>query len=760
MNYALPRLAFLAVVPALLLLSGCPPSGHGTPRQAPGKTSELPPSLQFKKTTVGLPSKFIGVVGQEDYGIAGAADANLAFFAVKGEKGYEIHRLDLASAQTDKVTDLNDMFTRSLTSDPLGKRLIYTRLRTIGSYVDNPAITKPAQVGIITSYDVDKKEATDVFDFREGDWLHYRGHGIAGMMSTSGERIAALSFDVDRDMAMHDLDQWLEYAPQVIAGTVKEKDKDVAESRLHEILAAPHVYPLLTGTGIEDDGKRKFTSADVDKVRSLRQTMTAPQWAMLVSDRGQEPKLIKLKLPGRYALNPVSLLAVGDHTLLLGTEGKSTGGFPEAQLMLVDESTGEAKEFSRYVGTPQIIYLDTAEENVLVSYLAYDIKTNILSDKLSLRTIPIANPDGATEVALYPAVPDAFAGTTDPKTFAVQSAVDHTIYFSKAGSGPEPVAKLLAPVDGMFMSTDANHLVYTENGMLFQVDLQQNAEASNEWVSANQFSTYDTLASAWLTKLGYHIPADVTYSWEERDGLGAHEISGLAVSKGMDASAGALLRFNVDEESFESLFFPGTPWPNANLTKASVDAPEAEKRANALRVTAGWLSDEAEKYQPGANPLYDGNSATYVLIFHDGYLVDTPKGKKTAVNGEVTVRVHKPTGQVVELNVTTMPEVKDAKFKVTDNDIKVAVRNKGRQAYPESAPIRIDVDGASLIVARDKKPQYGPAEIQESGDWRLAWAVNTYIQPEDELILTSWVDVENGDVLGELNFLPTSQVQK
>lgn len=759
MNHALHRLTLPLAILALLLLCGCPPKGHGTPQNPPGSSSQLAQSLQFKKTTVGLPSKYIGVVGKEDYGIAGAADGNLVFYAVKGEKGYEIHKTDLRSGQSEKVTDLNDMFTRSMSSDPQGKRLIYTRLRTIGSYVDNPAITEPAQVGIVTSYDLGSKEARDVFDFREGEWLHYRGTGMVGMMSTSGKRVAALSFDVDRDMLMRDLDEWQKLAADVIAGKGKADERTKNKQRLHEILALPHVYPLLKAAGIEDDGKRKFTQVDLAAVRKLRQSQLQPQWAVLISDEGQEPKLVKLKLPAQLALNPISLLAVGDHTVILATQGKSTGGYPEAQLLRVDEGTGTATEFTTYLGAPQTMLLDTEEQNLVMSYLAYDAKTKILSNKLNLRTIPLDNPANATEAELYPAVPDAFAATSDPKTFAIQSAIDHTIYFSKAGSGPEPIARLLAPVDGMFMTTDSNHLVYAENGMLFMIDVQPNAEASKEWVSANNFSTYDTQASAWLTKLGYKIPADVTYIWEEREGLGGHEVTGLAVGKGKDASSGALLRFNVDEERFESLFFPGTPWENSTLAKSSVDAPEAEKRADTMRTTAGWLSDKAEKYQPGANPLYDGDTATYVLIFHDGYLMDTPKGQKLAVNGEVTIRVHKPTGQVVELNLTTMPEVKNANFKATDEEIKLAVRNKGRQKYPPEAPIRIDLDSASLIVARNKTQRYAPAEIEELGEWRLCWAVDTFIQPEDELILTSWVDVENSDVLGELYFMPTSQTR-
>jgi len=555
-------------------------------------------------------------------------------------------------------------------------------------------------------------------------------------------------------MLMRDLDEWLSLAPDIVSGKVKAADKDKNTKRLHEILALPHIYPMLKGAGITADDTTKFTTADIDKVRRLRQSQPQPQWAALISDAGQDPKLIKLKLPQKYALNVVSLMAVGDHTLILATEGKSTGGYPQAQLLRVDESSGATTELTTYVGAPQTLLLDADEQNILLTYLPYDTKTKVLSDKLALRTIPIGDVANATEVELYPAVSDAFTATSDPKMFAIQSSVDHAIYFSKSGSSPEPLAYLLAPVDGMFLTTDGNHLVYAENGLLFTIDVRADAKSSDEWVPDSTFASYATEATAFLTKLGYQVPADVGFRWEDRDGFGSHEVTGLAVKKGGE---GALLRYNVDSKRFESLFFPGTPWPNSKLPKASVDSTEAEKRANSMRLLAGWLSDKAEKYQPGPNPLYDGQTGTYVMIFHDGYLLKTPKGEKEAVNGEATLRVHKPTGQIVEWDLQTMPEIKTANFKASDNEIKSAVRNKGRQKYPENAAIKIDLADAALIVARNKKQAFAPAEIEEPGEWRLAWSVDTFIQPENELILTSWVDVENTDVLGELNFLPTSQ---
>src|SRR4029078_2965956 len=131
------------------------------------------------------------------------------FYAVKGKDNYEIHVTDLASGESQKLTDLNDMYTRSLTSAPHDKRFVYTRLRMSESYIDNPSITEPAQLAVIASYDLAKKTSEDVFDFRDGEWLHFRGTGLAPMLSSSGKRVAALSFDVDRDMLMRDLDEWL-----------------------------------------------------------------------------------------------------------------------------------------------------------------------------------------------------------------------------------------------------------------------------------------------------------------------------------------------------------------------------------------------------------------------------------------------------------------------------------------------------------------------------------------------------------------------
>nr|MDQ3024257.1 hypothetical protein [bacterium] len=663
-------------------------------------------------------------------------------------------------AETKKtlLTEVNDMIPESLVSNPPGTLLAYSRKRAIGGYLDVPAIKEPSDVAVIYTYDVAKGEEQPVFDFREGDWLRYRNPGIKPKMSHSGKRIAALSYDIDDDNVMRDLDEFMNIGAQYFGPAAKLDDslREQAEARLREILDSAHIRPLLRAQGIEPAADRKVSDLDLEAARALRRKYIAPQWALLISGAG-EPKLIELQLPAKYSLNSLTLLAVGDKTVLLETTGKSTNGNPLVQLLRVDEATGEATEFASYIGVPSSIMLDTQEQNLLLTYLRYDQPTHTLTNTLQLRTIPLADPQAVTETVKFEAVPDSFALSNDGRSYAAQSAGDHALYVAVPGGDPVKVAELLAPVDGLFVSNDGKHVAYTENGLLFAIEVVPNPEQSKQWQGADVFNSYETLAREFLMQLGYQLPAELTAKWEESDGLGLHEATGALRGKGEAEDQGVLLRYNIEQKRFESIFFPGTPWPNSKLVEVAVDAPEAEARALALRNAAGWLSDEAEKYQPGANPLFDGSTETYVLVFRDGYLVKTPKGEKVAVNGEATIRVHKPTGQVVELNLQTMPETKGS-FTATDEEIAFAVRNKGNEKYPENAPIRIDTENMGLIVARNKKTVYVPARLELSTDWRLAWSVNTYIQPEDELIATSWIDVEKpADILGQLNFLPTNQ---
>jgi hypothetical protein len=745
---------------ALLLLTGCPGTNgagdtNGGKSNKPTKPAE---TVVFKRITAGLPSETVAYVGTSDFGIVGAGDANKVYYAVLGAQTHEVYATDLTSLTRTKVTDVKDMIPESLMCSPDGQRLAYTRQRKISSYLDKPGIKEPADLAIIYTYDVAKGEEQALFDFREGDWLRYRSAGIIPKMSYSGKRIAALTFDIDIEHVMRDLDEFTQIAAEYFgpASTLDESLRDDAEARMREIIDAPHVLPLLRARGIQPAAGRKVSDLDLEAVRAVLKSYTEPRWALLLKDEG-EPKLLELKLPAHLARNPLDLLAVGDNVVLLQTQGKSTSGFPKMDILKVDETSGEVSEFVSYHGVASSLLLDPSGQNLRLTYLNYDPEAKALSSVLLTRTIPLDNPEGATEVTQLTAVPDTFAATQDGNSYVAQDALEHALHVSRDGGKPVKIAEFLAPVDGLFITNDAGHVAYTTNGFLFAIKVDPQGAESKDWIGTGHFAGYQQQALEFLTKLGYQPPAGVTGTWEESDGLELHEVAGLLTGAGQSAENAVLVRINAKDERIESVFFTGEPWPNPNLPRTEVDAPEAESRAQTLRAKAGWLSPEAEKYQPGPNPLFDGRAQTYVLVYRDGFLVDTPKGEKLAVNGEATLRVHKPTGQILELNLQTMPKVSGT-FEADDNEIAFAVRNKGKDKYPDKADVvKIDTADMGLIVARNKKTRYAPAKLEIPTDWRLAWTVNAYIMPEEELISTSWIDVENTDMLGQLNFLPTNQ---
>jgi len=83
------------------------------------------------------------------------------------------------------------------------------------------------------------------------------------------------------------------------------------------------------------------------------------------------------------------------------------------------------------------------------------------------------------------------------------------------------------------------------------------------------------------------------------------------------------------------------------------------------------------------------------------------------------------------------------------------IRNEGQEPIPEDAPIKFDTQNYRLVVAQKHSENWGPVKYQGELVSRLAYEIDAYLQPENDLIMTSLVDTETGELLGQLDYQPS-----
>jgi hypothetical protein len=142
------------------------------------------------------------------------------------------------------------------------------------------------------------------------------------------------------------------------------------------------------------------------------------------------------------------------------------------------------------------------------------------------------------------------------------------------------------------------------------------------------------------------------------------------------------------------------------------------------------------------------------VIFRDGYWLDPSAKKQWVYSSEATMRVHANDGSIAEMTLSEQEQVHGQPMTITLEKATFMIRNEGEMPIPEDAPVRFDTDKYRLVVTQKRSDSWGPAKYQGASIARLCYEIDAYIKPEDQIIMTSLVDTETGDVLGTLDYQP------
>jgi hypothetical protein len=129
---------------------------------------------------------------------------------------------------------------------------------------------------------------------------------------------------------------------------------------------------------------------------------------------------------------------------------------------------------------------------------------------------------------------------------------------------------------------------------------------------------------------------------------------------------------------------------------------------------------------------------------------------KWVVNQEVTTRIGAKDGTLLEMTLAAYPQAPPQPFTISVEKAIYQIRNTGEMKIPEQAPVRFDTEHVRYAVATKYEDGFGPAKYGAKAVYRLCYEIDAYIMPEDELIMTSRVDTETGELLGSLNFQPSN----
>lgn len=742
----------------LCLAFGCRTGQPGTGGN-PGRKGDSN-GLEFDKLSEGLRYESLDYIGTEGFTLAGARGGGRIFFGVETQGGYKLYRRDLQGRDRRTVGDFSNVVSGTLSTDNAGEWLFYCRDRELGKYIDDPAVKAPARIGVLYRMKSSGGAEEALFDFRDPAYLPFRKYDLVPFCSPSGQRAAALSFDYDQSLLAMQCDDWLAFQEATYQGGPEVKPEDVPsrEEQLRKFFELPRVAAFLSESGRSATTSGKLTEADRQLVVDFQASLGLPRWAILLWEAGQ-PSVIEVAMPAGMERAPLVLQAVGESVIVLSIQSTDEKGTPYSILYTLDISSGNLVAAGRYTGVPSNLQLDATEKAMLIALTPYDPERKVFEDQPVLRRQPL-DASAPEDIPL----PGRFERSLDfdpAATEAVgQDTEDRDIYHIDLASGEKTLlCRLNTEITGIFYSPDIDKAVFLENGFTFSLPVPLEPEQDPDWVQPDSFAQADAAAREFLSRLGMQLPEAWEAEWEERSTPGLHEYSAQITLPETRAKP-ILIRINaIDGLSVEALWMPGGyPLPaSADLQGGDLDAIDCEKRAETALDHVGWLSETRSKYQPGGSPIYDDPSKSYVIVHRDGYSANLNGKDEWVFSAESTIRVNKVSGEIAEMNLMHLPEVTGQKTAIPMEEVLTSIRNKGPQPIPESAPVRFDTQNYRLVVADKGRAYWGPARLELPGTPRLCYEIDGFLQPEDQLIMTTRVDMETGDVLGQVTFLPSNQ---
>jgi len=408
-------------------------------------------------------------------------------------------------------------------------------------------------------------------------------------------------------------------------------------------------------------------------------------------------------------------------------------------------------------GSLSTIELDPTERNLQLIVNPVDTESREVLTRTELQVVPLDG--GAPEVTGLLGDYLGFANlTTDGSIVVGQDRDDLDLYRVDLAAGSRTrLKKLMSEIGSIFVSDDARHLIYSDSGVLFQLDLPEDPAADPAWITDEYAAGHLQEAIAFFRALGLEVPEALESDWEERQGLGAHEYA-FELRNPERPEATALVRYMADEGRVASVWFPsGYPFEiDAELQGSDLDYYGVESLAELALDRVGWLQGGTRSiYQPGPNPLYDARSGSYVVIFRDGYWIGSGADEEWAYNREATLRIRASDGMIAEMTLSELEPVMSQPREIPMDRAAYNIRNFEDRPIPEEAPIRIDTENRRLVVHQQRLDHWTDQGYELALVNRLCYEIDTFIMPEDALIYTTLIDTETGKVLGEISFQPT-----
>jgi hypothetical protein len=750
-----------ALALAALILSGCPGNGGGgstvdlSGGSHPAMTDSTAPGIDFAKKSTGLPSHTLDFITAKPSALAGARGGRKIFFGADDNGLTRVYVRNVDTLERKLLMDLHDLLPNTLVSSVDGRYLVYCRQRAIESYIDDPLFNFPSRISLAFRYDVETGEEQPLFNFRDETWRKYRSNQQSPFISQDGSRIYILAYDIDRLALKQQLSDWL-----AIEADLRDRGEEMSDEErtgtadhLRRILNSAHVRERLELDEIQESGAP--TPEERDAVAELFTAVSMPEGALLIWDNG-ETRILPLTFSEDRANVQHYILAAGNHTVLMVAPVQLGDPTMPEPVFSVDLATGQISECFSFQGTPSLLELDADAQNVIMIVNPPDAAAGEVTANSQLSVIPL---DGSPlETFDLGGDYQGLANVTSDHQWVVGQAQDNqSLYRINVASGERQLLKeLMQPVESIFVVDGADKVVYSDSGVLFQLDVPDDPKSDPGWLDDSYVEPYMGNVREFFTKLGFDVPEDLDVKWEEREGLDSHEFA-LELHNPARPDRLALLRYEVDTSSVISLWYPrGYLFDiEESMRGENLDYYGVEDLVEQALDRLGWLDPDTRTiYQPGPNPIYDGRTDSYVVVFRDGYWLGEGDDAVWAYNKEATMRVHAADGSFAEMTLSEFPPIMNQPRTFPLERAVFNIRNQEGQAIPEDAPVRFDTDNVRLIVHQQGLDHWTDAGYERALVNRLCYEIDAYIQPEDALVWTFLVDTETGKVLGQIDFMP------
>jgi hypothetical protein len=744
----------------LALLCGCPPQGAGGGKAASHAGVITEPGIDFHRKNIGMPVTTLDYIGDSPLGVAGARDTGQVFFAVDGKSGPELYVRDAATLERRFLGQVPELQQSSLAVSADGKYMVFCRQREREKYIEDPKVTYPKKVAVVTRQDVATGKEESLFDFRTEPFLPYRNDQLTPVINRDGSFVAVVSYNMERLTLTKMLSDWLalEADLRTRAKTMPEAERKETEVKLRQLLNNKRTKSWLEGKGVTVAPAGTPTEAEREAIIEYYDENKELAPALLLWENGEARVLPIIREQNGDAL--LFIVAAEPGVVLLWPQPVIPDPLEPQQIFRADLSTGKLQEACSFLGTPSTFELSQDKTKLLVVNNPTNIEAKQIETQSNIVVCSIDSANANQEISLEGDYLGYVDIVQDGRYAVGQDQDGYRLMLYDTQTKQESVQlELENDISGIFLDQNLQHAIFMEAGILYAMPLSINPTKTDGYIDAGYFDQYKSKFTDMLTTLGFVVPADLEVQYEERWGLNTHEIS-AQITFPTQPDKPCLMRYSFEEDKVVALWLPqGYPVDSSLIALSSTaqDYYEIKATSESILNTLGWLNpDTRTLYQPGPNPLYDGRTDSYILLYRDGYWLDEKTKDKWVINSEVTMRIHGSDGALIEMSISETDPIHDQPLTMGMDQILFRIRNNGEMPIPEDAPIRFDTENLRYVIDMAKDVYYGPAKYELGQRQRLCYEIDAYITPENELIATYRVDTETGDVLGQLDFQPSS----